>query len=253
MEIIDNSNDKKYFTQTPNFILNHSSANDQALYLQMKRITGEKDKCKAGEKYFCKQLKIGRKALKNSLEYLIKHNWITRIGKEPVKTTGGEQLINCYVVNDIWKMNMDYYDKGVSERELLDDKGVSESNQRGAQKDSQGVLKRDNKEEPIKKNIKEEHICVSFDKFWSIYPRKVAKKKAMQLWEKLNPNPLLVEKIIKAISAAAETDQWRRGFIPHPTTYISQERWNDEILINNKKNYGENKSSKYAGSVRKAI
>jgi len=154
MDIINNSNDKKYFTQVPNFILNHSTAVDQALYLQMKRITGEKEKCKAGEKYFLKQLGIGRKALKKSLEYLIEHEWIIKIGKEPVMTEGGEQAINCYIVNDIWKMNTDYYFKGVSESEHLDSKGVSESTQRGVQKELKGVSKRDNKEEPKKEELR---------------------------------------------------------------------------------------------------
>lgn len=153
MEIIDNSNDKKYFTQVPNFILNHSTAIDQALYLQMKRITGEKNKCKAGEKYFCKQLGIGRKNLQKSLQYLIEHKWIEKIGKEKIETAGGKQGINCYIVNDIWKMNIDYYSKGVSERtphKIV--KGVSERTQRGVRKDIKGVSERDNKEEQFKKN-----------------------------------------------------------------------------------------------------
>ena len=37
LSISDESGDKKYFTLVPNYILNHSSAIDQSLYLQMKR------------------------------------------------------------------------------------------------------------------------------------------------------------------------------------------------------------------------
>lgn len=161
MEIIDNSGDKMYFTQVPNFILNHSSAVDQALYLQMKRITGEREKCKAGEKYFCKQLGIGRKALKKSLQYLIDHKWIEKVGKEPVMTAGGKQEINCYIVNDIWKMNMQYYNKGVSEREHLEDKGVLKRNCKGCSKGIKGVLKRDNEEELIQEEQFKNNLAVA--------------------------------------------------------------------------------------------
>ena len=52
MIIQDRSGDKKYFTIVPNFILNHSSANDQALYMQMKRLAGDNGTCAVGYRYF---------------------------------------------------------------------------------------------------------------------------------------------------------------------------------------------------------
>jgi hypothetical protein len=164
---IDESNDKQYFTIIPNYIANHSSAIDQALYLQMKKIVGEKEGiCYASEKYFKSKLQIGSKALKKSIQYLLKHGWIEDAGVREIQTAGGVQKSHCYIVKDIWQMNIDYYQgvaqrkplnsKGVSERELLITKGVSESNQRGVQKTKRGSLP-SNKEE-LKKNIEEELI-----------------------------------------------------------------------------------------------
>lgn len=125
MKIKDNSSDKKYFTIIPNYILNHSSAVDQALYLQMKRIAGEGGECSASVRYFQKQLNVGIKSIKKSIQYLIDHEWIDFVGKKESETRGGKQGINTYVVNDLWKKNIDYYDKGVPESTHLDDKGVS--------------------------------------------------------------------------------------------------------------------------------
>ena len=43
----DGSGDKEFFTIVPNFILNHSTATEQALYLQLKRLAGD------GKKDYC--------------------------------------------------------------------------------------------------------------------------------------------------------------------------------------------------------
>ncbi len=134
IHIQDDSGDKKYFTIIPNYILNHSTANDQALYLQMKRIAGDGGKCSAGVRYFQKQLKLGHIAIRKSMKYLIKHKWITYLGKEKVETSGGIQEINTYKVNDIWPVNNEH-NQGVSETDPLrcvqnENQGVSETAQK---------------------------------------------------------------------------------------------------------------------------
>ena len=70
---------------------------------------------------------------------------------------------------------------------------------------------------------------VCFEKFWSLYPKKISKKKTMEIWNKIKPDKNLLEVILKAIEVAKKTDQWKRGYIPHPTTYLNQERWNDKF------------------------
>ena len=67
------------------------------------------------------QLGIGRIALKKSLKYLLVHKWITYKGKRKVNTKGGAQEVNVYTVNDLWKMNADYFSKGVSKTAPLDE------------------------------------------------------------------------------------------------------------------------------------
>ena len=72
----------------------------------------------------------------------------------------------------------------------------------------------------------------SFDRFWVEYPRKVSKKKAWDIWKRLKPTPELAEKIIESVKLAKQTPQWKKDngqFIPHPSTYLNQERWNDEL------------------------
>lgn len=68
-----------------------------------------------------------------------------------------------------------------------------------------------------------------FDEFWEAYPRKTSKAEARKAWNKLKPNEELREKMLASIEAWKGTDQWREPrYIPHPSTWLNQERWNDE-------------------------
>jgi len=154
MHIQDGSGDKRYFTIIPNFILNHSTANDQALYLQMKRVAGEGGVCEAGSRYFMKQMGIGRQAYNTSLSYLLEKGWISHFGKKKVLTHGGIQEVNVYHVNDLWELNNAHYLKGGSKSTPL-----RKSARGGSRTASEVVLNQQqggSKSAP-KKNIKKEH------------------------------------------------------------------------------------------------
>jgi phage replication O-like protein O len=73
---------------------------------------------------------------------------------------------------------------------------------------------------------------VAFDIFWQLYPRKVGKGAAKKVWAKLKPNDALVQRILEAVSEQRDSVQWARDggqYIPHPTTWLNQERWEDEL------------------------
>lgn len=69
----------------------------------------------------------------------------------------------------------------------------------------------------------------AFDRWWAIYPNRKAKKAARKAWERLNPSPSLVSKMMAAVLVQQKSRQWREGFIPHPATWINGERWEDEL------------------------
>jgi len=112
IKILDESGDKKYFSQLPHYILNHSTANDQSLYWQMKRYSGENGKCFATQETIMKKMGIGRKAYNKSLEYLLTKGWIRFIGTTKSKT----HPIKTYSITDIWKLNITHYEEIQAER-----------------------------------------------------------------------------------------------------------------------------------------
>ena len=68
-----------------------------------------------------------------------------------------------------------------------------------------------------------------FNEFWEEYPRKVNKKKARTTYKR-KVDKELHEIIIKDLNKRKRSKQWQEEkFIPHPTTYLNGERWNDEI------------------------
>jgi len=70
----------------------------------------------------------------------------------------------------------------------------------------------------------------SFEAFWAICPRRVAKQAALRAWSKLSESD-------RALAMAGITRQ-RAGliargveYIPHPATWLNGKRWADEVEV----------------------
>lgn len=70
----------------------------------------------------------------------------------------------------------------------------------------------------------------AFEKFWAEYPRKTAKKTAKEAWGRKKLNSQLDE-ILVGVKAHVATEQWKRGVVPHASTFINQERWKDQLVL----------------------
>ena len=77
------------------------------------------------------------------------------------------------------------------------------------------------------------HDDVSFDKFWNLYPNKKDKKKWKIAFERLSliKKQLAIDWILKL----KDSEQWKKWFIPLPTTYLNWERREDEIEVKDSK------------------
>lgn len=70
-----------------------------------------------------------------------------------------------------------------------------------------------------------------FLEFWEKYPRKVAKKSAFLAFRRLRLKDDAFKHVMGGLERAKQTKQWQAEggrYIPHPTTWLNQERWNDE-------------------------
>lgn len=86
-------------------------------------------------------------------------------------------------------------------------------------------------------DITEQNICASpaeihapFDRFWDAYPRKTNKQQARKAFGKIKVN---VDDLINDIEQRLASGHWStddKEYIPHPSTYLNQARWEDEII-----------------------
>lgn len=70
-----------------------------------------------------------------------------------------------------------------------------------------------------------------FETFWKAYPRKVGKGAARKLFFRLRCDKYL-DTILEALVEQRKCEQWNEAggrFIPHPATWLNQERWDDEM------------------------
>lgn len=70
-----------------------------------------------------------------------------------------------------------------------------------------------------------------FERFWKAYPRKVGKPAAEKVFLGINPDEQALTVILNAIAQQKTSRQWQEDegrYIPHPTTWLRQRRWEDE-------------------------
>lgn len=70
-----------------------------------------------------------------------------------------------------------------------------------------------------------------FEIFWKAYPRKVGKKYAKQVWDR----KIKLEQIgavLEGLEAYKTSLEWLKDggqYIPHPSTFLNGERWEDDV------------------------
>ena len=146
-KIIDESGDHKYFTIIPNYIVNHSTVYEQAIYLYMKRVAGETGTCWSSAKQIGMKLGIARNTVAKYRDELVKRGWIEKVGQKKIGATN--QIAPEYKIIDLWHLNSQHYQRKT--KSSTGERLSSEEKQRVQQvneKSSTGG----HKEEPYKKN-----------------------------------------------------------------------------------------------------
>jgi hypothetical protein len=72
--------------------------------------------------------------------------------------------------------------------------------------------------------------AVTFDAFWRLYPRRVARKAALRAWQRLSQ----ADQAAALAALPAHAADWQRRcrsaeFIPHAATWLTNARWEDEL------------------------
>ena len=109
------------------------------------------------------------------------------------------------------------------------------------------------KEEDIKEisnnnsatTIAQKQNDITFDEFWKSYPIKKNKVRAKRIWDKEKFASIVTLICCDVLMRTNSEPQWQnKQFIPHPSTYLSNKLWNDEVTqgIPPKKSSGKSSS-----------
>ena len=69
----------------------------------------------------------------------------------------------------------------------------------------------------------------AFDAFWKAYPKKTGKEAARKSFARAKAD---IGTMLSALEAQKQSEQWTKNngqFIPNPTTWLNQGRWEDEV------------------------
>lgn len=69
----------------------------------------------------------------------------------------------------------------------------------------------------------------SFADFWKVYPVKKDKAVCIKIWKKKKLDGLSSNIINKLKTQVSHDVQWQQGYIPNPSTYLRNDRWEDDI------------------------
>lgn len=68
-----------------------------------------------------------------------------------------------------------------------------------------------------------------FADFWQVYPNKKGKADAAKAWKRKGLDQIADQIIADVLARASGDRQWLEGFIPHGSTYVNAEGWQDAI------------------------
>jgi hypothetical protein len=83
------------------------------------------------------------------------------------------------------------------------------------------------------KNVKKTTLPLAdgFEEFWVEYPKKVAKKSCLDIWKRKKLGLLKDKLKADVLTRKEKCRKWRDGFIPNPSTYLTGDRWDDEMEL----------------------
>ena len=87
----------------------------------------------------------------------------------------------------------------------------------------------ENKKTCIRSSAKKYANGADFERFWIVWPDKRNKKKARDVFIRKKFSITDVDELIADVELRKRSDKrWLGGFIPHCSTYLNGERWEDE-------------------------
>lgn len=201
------------------------NANAKLLYGEITALASKTGQCWAGDTYFSELYDVSQRTIQRWLLDLEKAGYIKR---EVTYKKGTKEIDKRYITMEPTlqtKMSVPPTDENVR---TLQTKTSEPYRQKCQDPTDKNVRDSTTSTSTTRiSNTVNKDISALFNEFWEIYPNKKNKKRAQTTYNN-NINKETHEIILKDIKQRIETKEWKDvRYIPHPTTYLNGERWND--------------------------
>ena len=153
--------------------------------------------------------------------------------KESVKKRWEKYKCNTNVLPSKNDSNTNVIQNRIEENRIEENRiNISPSKNDGGECVQPLLLPSPDKAKEESKAAKQEQIALEgdFNFFWTIYPKKQGKKEALRAYLKARKKAS-ADELLSALREVKQKD-WRSRelqYIPHASTWLNQERWNDEV------------------------
>ena len=199
--------------------------NEKLMYAEITALANFRGYCSASNSYFCKLYKVHKNTVGSWVNRLVELGYI----RSELVRNDKKQIIarRLYITN-------------LPINEKID-RGINEIVDRYQQKDCEGINEivegNTTRKNTTRKNNNTSSstddrspYSESFEKWWEVYPRKLSKGRAWKTWkqDKLDKRvDELIEKLQQQV--AVQYSKTEARFIPHPSTYLNDKRYDDEV------------------------
>lgn len=183
--------------------------------------------------FICKDCAIGIKRLDNTLKKLCALGLVQYGQKRNAQGRFSEFYMDIYDIETIRSNDLQGEDVQITPE------GQNCRTVETVGRSGEAIKEEVTKEEEIINNTKnysaieiaqENKTDDCFDEFWKIYPVKKNKVRAKRIWEKKNLRKIAVLICTDITDRLEQEPQWQdKQYIPNPSTYLTNELWNDEI------------------------
>jgi hypothetical protein len=166
---------------------------------------------------------------------------LTRLGLLKPFTTQGKRgnypvLINKFTVRSgaLTGMRLNAYKSDSWQRPVYESCAEDDAQDDAQNAPIQEVRSKESKKQPNPvsvspaDNLDAETRGAAFDVFWESWPKKQDKSAALRAWMKIPVSEYAA--ITAGLGKWLKSEQWARGVIPHPATWLNKKRWQDEDI-----------------------
>ena len=196
------------------------------LFGEITALCSRYNECWATNEYFANLYNCSTRNISRLISLLSQHNYIT---VELVRKTKSAEIEKRVI-----RQNVTY---GQNCREGIDNFDKNPNDKNGVENNTSNINNTSINIPPISPKPSTRKIVdnmweIHFERFWELYPRKENKSVTKKWFQTHYLNEEQFETIISKLKTFIKTKAWKKNdgqFIPYPSTFLHQKRWEDEI------------------------